>query len=121
MPPQVQRRLIYYVKEYQTGEKHDKSTSLLDTWADVNAQMEQQVQQRETKRRTNDWLAHLDPHEELLIRLFFGIVPTDLTQIIRLATEEKAKELKGSKGKNREKSPLFEEYSKFFATPCKKE
>jgi len=111
--------IIYYDKDYQGGEKDDKATSLLDTLADENEQIEGLIQQRETKRKTNDLLAHLEPHEELIIRLFFGIVPTNLAQINRLIVEEKAKDLKKFKGKEKEK--LFEKCSQFFATPHKKE
>jgi len=113
--------VIYYDRDYQSGEKDDKATSLLDTLADSEEQMEKQIQQRETKRKINDLLARLETHEELIIRLFFGIVPTDPSQISRLATKEKAKELKKLKSKSKEKFSLFEKYSKFFTTPRKKE
>jgi len=89
--------------------------------ADGDEKMEQQIQQRETKRKINDLLACLEIHEELIVRLFFGIVPTNSSQIDRLATKEKAKELKKPKSKNKEKTSLFEKYSKFFATPLKRE
>ena len=113
--------IVYYDRDYQTGEKDDKTTSLLDTLADGDEKMEQQIQQRETKRKINDLLACLEIHEELIVRLFFGIVPTNSSQIDRLATKEKAKELKKPKSKNKEKTSLFEKYSKFFATPLKRE
>jgi len=113
--------VIYYDRDYQTGEKDDKATSLLDTLADSDEQMEQKIQQRETKRKINDLLACLETNEELIIRLFFGTVPTDPSQISRLATKEKAKELKKPNSKGKEKSSLFEKYSKFFATPLKRE
>jgi len=113
--------IVYYDRDYQTGEKDDKTTSLLDTLADGDEKMEQQIQQRETKRKINDLLACLETNEELIIRLFFGIVPTNSSQIDRLATKEKAKELKKPKSKNKEKPPLFEKYLKFFATPLKRE
>src|SRR6185369_17986221 len=113
--------IVYYDRDYQTGEKDDKTTSLLDTLADGDEKMEQQIQQRETKRKINDLLARLETHEELIIRLFFGIVPTDPSQISRLATKEKAKELKKLKSTSKEKFSLFEKYSKFFTTPRKKE
>ncbi|CAH1767171.1 12248_t:CDS:2 [Entrophospora sp. SA101] len=89
--------IVYYDRDYQTGEKDDKTTSLLDTLADGDEKMEQQIQQRETKRKINDLLACLEIHEELIVRLFFGIVPTNSSQIDRLATKEKAKELKKPK------------------------
>ncbi|CAJ0916980.1 162_t:CDS:2 [Entrophospora sp. SA101] len=111
--------IIYYDKDYQSGEKDDKATSLLDTLADDNEQIEQLIQQRETKRKIGDLLAHLEPHEELIVRLFFGIVPANLAQINRLVIEEKTKELK--KFQSKEKSPLFAKCSQFFATPHKKE
>ena len=113
--------VIYYDRDYQSGEKDDKATSLLDTLADSGEQMEKQIQQRETKRKINDLLARLETHEELIIRLFFGIVPTDPSQISRLVTKEKAKELKKPRSKSKEKSSLFEKYSEFFTTPHKKE
>ncbi|KLL02927.1 MAG: hypothetical protein MRECE_1c170 [Mycoplasmataceae bacterium CE_OT135] len=121
--------IIYYDKDYQGGEKDDKATSLLDTLADDNEQIEGLIQQRETKRKINDLLAHLEPYEELIIRLFFGIVPTNLAQINRLVIEEKAKDLKKfkvkvkvkEKEKEKEKEKLFESCSQFFAAPHKKE
>ncbi|RHZ36588.1 sigma-70 family RNA polymerase sigma factor [endosymbiont GvMRE of Glomus versiforme] len=113
--------IIYYDKIYQSSERDDKVTSLLDTLADKNEEIEQQIRQKEVKEKTNETLALLEPHEELITRLFFGVSPTDLSQINRLATEEKAKELKKLRVKSKKKSLLFEKYSSFFATPCKKE
>ncbi|RHZ37327.1 DnaJ domain-containing protein [endosymbiont GvMRE of Glomus versiforme] len=121
IPRKSSSGIIYYDKIYQSSERDDKITSLLDTLADKNEGIEKQIQQKETKEKINKMLTFLEPHEELIIRLFSGVSPTDLSQINRLANEEKAKELKKTRDKSKKNSLLFEKYSSFFATPRRKE
>ncbi|CAG8801140.1 3307_t:CDS:2, partial [Racocetra persica] len=123
--------IVYYDKDYHSAEKEDKTTSLLDTLSDGGEQqIEQQIQQEEIKIKVNKYFSRLEFHEELIIRLFFGIEPKepDLEdQIIRLATEEKVKELKKIKKRKIPSDeagkvyPLLEKYRKFLAVSRQKE
>lgn len=124
------RGIVYYDKDYHGTEKDDKATSLIDTLADDDEQIDQQIQQRERKMRINELLFNLEYHEELIIRLFFGIIPTNWAQIYRLATEEKEKELRKIKGKIKGKNfsffenpphSLLEKYCQILAVSRKKE
>ena len=67
---------------------------MLDTLTDNNEKVEQQIQYEETKLKVNELILQLEYHEELIIRLFFGVAPVNMAQISRLATEERVKELK---------------------------
>ncbi|CAI2197417.1 14635_t:CDS:2, partial [Funneliformis geosporum] len=90
-------------------------------------QVEQQIQYEENKIKVNELISHLAYHEELIIRLFFGITPANLKQISRLATDEKVKELKRIKMKKNTLSgeekphPLLEKYREILTVPRKKE
>jgi hypothetical protein len=94
---------------------------------DSEQQVEQQIQYEENKIKVNELISHLEYHEEVIIRLFFGIAPANLKQISRLATDEKVKELKRIKTKKNALSgeekphPLLEKYREILTVPRKKE
>src|SRR6185437_5650374 len=77
----------------------------------------------------NELILQLEYHEELIIRLFFGVAPVNMAQISRLATEERVKELKKIKFKRKKDNfssekknhPLLEKYHEILAVPRKKE
>jgi len=101
----------------------------LDTLADNSEQIEQQIHHEETKLKVNELILQLEYHEELIIRLFFGVAPVNMAQISRLATEERVKELKKIKFKRKKDNfssekknhPLLEKYHEILAVPRKKE
>jgi hypothetical protein len=72
----------------------------------------------------------LEYQDNLLIRLFFGIIPINLMQLYPLVNSKKKKELEASFNKqemkkvilaNQENNPLINKYVEIFSVPRKKE
>ena len=115
--------IVYYDKDYQDRERgDDKATLLLDTLADDgNEHFEkEEIQKQERRKKIDNLLSRLKPHQELIVRLFFGLFPANWEQIIRLLNKKK---LQGVtlKSKDPKNSPIYQKYSKFFAFPRQKE
>ncbi len=92
--------MLYYDREYQSGDKDSKSYSLVDILSEGSDNISEQVHRSDVKMHVNEVLSTLEPTENLTIRLYYGIVPLKLKQLFQIASENEKEELvKMSKSK----------------------
>ncbi|KLL02241.1 MAG: RNA polymerase sigma 32 subunit [Mycoplasmataceae bacterium RC_NB112A] len=89
------KRIVYYDSNYQS-DKENTSYSLMDILSDPeSSNLENKiVHQQDVKNQTNNLLNSLDSREtNLVVRLFYNIVPNNLLDIYCLATPTEKEEL----------------------------
>ncbi|WNE41564.1 MAG: RNA polymerase sigma factor RpoS [Mycoplasmataceae bacterium] len=85
--------VIYYDREYQSGDKDNKSYSLVDILSEGNDNIDKQIHKSDIKVHVNDLLSSLESLEDLTVRLYYGIIPISLNQVYHISNEKEKEEL----------------------------
>lgn len=85
--------VIYYDREYQSGDKDNKSYSLVDILSEGNDDIDKQIHKSDVKVHVNDLLSSLESLEDLTVRLYYGIIPISLNQVYHISNEKEKEEL----------------------------
>ena len=85
--------VLYYDREYQSGDKDSKSYSLVDILSEGNDNIEEQIHRSDVKMHVNEMLSTLEPVENLTVRLYYGIIPLKLRQLFQVVNENEREEL----------------------------
>lgn len=85
--------VIYYDREYQSGDKDSKSYSLVDILSEDNDDVAKQIYKSDVKLHINEMLSSLEMLEDLTVRLYYGIIPLTLNQVYHVADEAEKKEI----------------------------
>lgn len=117
--------IVYYDSEHQS-EKDDKASLLMDTLSEKT----DNENSPQKKNQVNKLLTELEPHENLIIRLFFAIIPSNFSQIYPLANNEQKLRLEKLQGKKKlvnilltqkKNDPLVKKCLKIFSVIREKE
>ena len=85
--------VIYYDREYQSGDKDNKSYSLVDILSEGGDDIDRQIHKSDIKVHANEMLCALDGLEDLTVRLYYGITPLNLLQVYHIANEKEKEEI----------------------------
>lgn len=85
--------VIYYDREYQSGDKDNKSYSLVDILSEGGDDIDRQIHKSDIKVHANEMLCSLDGLEDLTVRLYYGITPLNLFQVYHIANEKEKEEI----------------------------
>jgi RNA polymerase sigma factor (sigma-70 family) len=86
--------VVYYDKDYnKSSEKDNKSYSLVDILSEDNDDIGRQIYKNDVKIHMNKILFLLETLEDLIVRLYYGIIPLTLNQVYHIADESEKKEI----------------------------
>lgn len=86
--------VVYYDKDYnKSGEKDNKSYSLVDILSEDNDDIGRQIYKNDVKIHINKILSSLETLEDLIVRLYYGVIPLTLNQVYHIADELEKEEI----------------------------
>lgn len=87
-------KLVYYDKKYPGSSSGDsKSYSLIDIISDKKDNVEEQIKREDLKIHSNKMISTLESLEDLVIRLYFAIVPLNISHIRKVCDEKEREEI----------------------------
>jgi RNA polymerase sigma factor (sigma-70 family) len=86
--------VVYYDKDYnKSSEKDNKSYSLVDILSEDSDDIGRQIYKNDVKIHMNKILFLLETLEDLIVRLYYGVIPLTLNQVYHIADESEKKEI----------------------------
>lgn len=82
-------KLVYYDRKYPGSSSGDsKSYSLIDIISDRKDNVEEQIKREDLRIHSNKMISSLESLEDLVIRLYFAIVPLNVSHILKICNEK---------------------------------